>query len=86
MIVEEDSNYPGFLYSVWIPVTSASAEKVQIKHVFHVASKSRMVEAVITGIVNGIFTGGGCMDLLLQFSDSSPSYDLHGLSRCHKTQ
>lgn len=79
MVCEEFSNYPSFLYSVWslvgITPEDEPASSVEIKHVFHVASKSRLVEAIITGIVNGIASGGGSMDLVLQFSDSYNSYD-----------
>lgn len=94
MIVEEDSNYPSFLYSVWAPLIPASTTSsdsptmssssngtVEIKHVLYIASQSRMVEAIITGIVNGIYTGGGWMDLLLQFSEQNPGYVLNGETR-----
>lgn len=83
VIVEEDSNYPSFLYSVWTPKGDESVgdEDVTLGHAFFIASKSRLVEAIITGIVHGVTTGGGCVDLLYQFSDSNPVYNSGNRSR-----
>ena len=85
MIVEEDSSYPSFLYSVWQPVlagdgTNASAP-AEMHHVFYVSSTTRLAEAIVSGVVNGIMSGGGCVDLLSQFSAANTTYDLGGMSR-----
>eukprot|EP00752_Nemacystus_decipiens_P018685 g16749.t1 len=85
MIVEEDSSYPSFLYSVWRPVfmgggTNAS-EPAELHHVFYVSSTTRLAEAIVSGVVNGIMSGGGCVDLLSQFSVVNTTYDLRGMSR-----
>lgn len=85
MIVEEDSSYPSFLYSVWRPLfagdgTNAS-EPAELHHVFYVSSTTRLAEAIVSGVVNGIMSGGGCVDLLSQFSVANTTYDLTGMSR-----
>lgn len=75
LIVEEDSDYPNFLYSVWKPDGPVAPDGTNVSHVFHVSSTTRLAEAVVTGVANGITTGGGCVDLMLRFSIENPSYD-----------
>lgn len=41
----------------------------------YIASEMRLVEAVVTGLVNGVETGGGCVDLLWQYSSKHWEYD-----------
>eukprot|EP00903_Cladosiphon_okamuranus_P011460 g10794.t1 len=85
MIVEEDSSYPSFLYSVWQPVLAGdgnnTSEPAEMQHVFYVSSTTRLAEAIVSGVVNGIMSGGGCVDLLSQFSMANTAYDLGGMSR-----
>lgn len=76
VIVEEDSSYPNFMYSVW-----RAASAVELEHVFFISTNTRMVEAIVTGIANGIVNGGGCVDLLTQFSISNRTYTVGGTSR-----
>lgn len=76
VVVEEDSSYPSFMYSVW-----RAASAVEIVHVFHIATNTRMVEAIVTGIANGIVSGGGCVDLLTQFSVSNKTYTIGNSTR-----
>lgn len=81
LIVEEVASYPSFLYSVWKLDDDSSSSRdvnasVNIRHVFFVSSTTRLVEAIITGIANGIESGGGCVDLLSQFSFSNKTYEL----------
>ena len=80
MIVEEESSYPSFLYSVWAP-GEITPEMTYLDHVFYVSSTTRLVEAIVSGVANGILTGGGCIDLLSKFSISNTSYDLGGAER-----
>lgn len=80
MIVEEEASYPSFLYSVWAPV-EITPEMTYLDHVFYVSSTTRLVEAIVSGVANGILTGGGCIDLLSKFSISNTSYDLGGAAR-----
>lgn len=71
LIFEEEGSYLGFIYSVWETdsnVNEWNAENVTIQHMFFIASRFRLVEAIITGIVNGVKNGGGCVDLMLQHS------------------
>ena len=75
LLVEEDASYPSFLYSVW-ELGSIAPGSVELRHVFHVSSTTRLVEAIMTGIVNGIENGGGCVDLMLQFSLTNTTYGL----------
>lgn len=80
VVVEEKNNFPSFMYSVWTPVGDGGEKitigtpNVTIAHAFHIASKSRLAEAIITGIANGVVTGGGCVDLMWQFSDRNSGY------------
>lgn len=80
LIVEEVASYPSFFYSVWKLDASSSSHdvsaSVNIRHAFFVSSTTRLVEAIITGIANGIESGGGCVDLLSQFSLSNETYEL----------
>lgn len=76
VIVEEDSSYPNFMYSVW-----RAASTVELEHMFFISTNSRMVEAIVTGIANGILNGGGCVDLLAQYSVSNSAYTVVGTSR-----
>ena len=77
VVVEESSSYPSFLYSVW---TAASASSVDLAYTFHISSTVRLAEAVVTGIVNGETSGGGCFGLLRMFSETRASYE-DGLER-----
>ena len=85
VIVEEESSYPSFLYSVWQSVSSGDAsnasEPMEMHHVFYVSSTTRLAEAIVSGVVNGIMSGGGCVDLLSQFSMTNTTYNLSGMSR-----
>ncbi|CAM9231691.1 unnamed protein product [Scytosiphon promiscuus] len=86
IIVEEDSSYPSFMYSVWRPVTpdptNNISEPAELHHEFFVSSTTRLAEAIVSGVVNGIMSGGGCVDLLSQFSVTTTTYDLGaGMSR-----
>lgn len=86
MIVEEDSSYPSFLYSVWQPILAGdginASEPAELHHVFYVSSTTRLAEAIVSGVVNGIMSGGGCVDLLSQFSMVNTTYSLlSGVSR-----
>lgn len=74
LIVEESSSYPSFLYSVWTVGKIASAS-IELKHEFHIASTMRLVEAVVTGIVHGEISGGGCFGLLRKFSETREACD-----------
>lgn len=74
LIVEETSSYPSFLYSVWKP-ENATTNEVDLRFVFFVSCTTRMAEAVVTAIANGIVSGGGCVDMLLQFSVANAMYD-----------
>ena len=72
VVVEESSSYPSFLYSVW---TAESADSVDLAYSFHLASTVRLAEAVVTGIVNGETSGGGCFGLLRMFSETRQQYE-----------
>jgi len=78
VIVEEESSYPSFLYSVWRPLSSGdgsnASEPTEMHHVFYVSSTTRLAEAIVSGVVNGIMSGGGCVDLLSQFSLANTAY------------
>lgn len=80
LIVEEESSYPSFLYSVWMPGEETS-EDVELNHVFYISSTTRLVEAIISGIANGVVTGGGCVDMLTKFSVENATYVLGGATR-----
>lgn len=72
VVVEESSSYPSFLYSVW---TAEGAGSTELVYSFHLASTVRLAEAVVTGIVNGETSGGGCFGLLRMFSETRLSYE-----------
>lgn len=74
LIVEESSSYPSFMYSVWSASTNDS-NSTELQHEFHIAATMRLAEAVVTGIVHGETTGGGCFGLLRQYSYRFSSYD-----------
>lgn len=79
VIVEETSTQPSFLYSVWKAAgdwasSAASDSNVELEYSFHVASAVRLAEAVVTGIVNGEDSGGGCFGLLRTFSTGSDTW------------
>lgn len=84
-IVEEESSYPSFLYSVWKPGEVRPSQEggggTELNHVFFISSTTRLVEAIVTGIANGVLTGGGCVDLLTKFSVENPTYSLNGALR-----
>lgn len=87
MVVEEDSSYPSFLYSVWRAFFLSgdgknASDPAEMHHVFYVSSTTRLAEAIVSGVVNGITTGGGCVDLLSQYSEANTAYNLlPGVSR-----
>lgn len=81
LIVEEESSYPSFLYSVWKPSDVTSANLTELSHVFYISTTTRLAEAIVSGIANRIVSGGGCVDLLMQFSVANTTYDLHGALR-----
>ncbi|CAM9536369.1 unnamed protein product, partial [Laminaria digitata] len=56
LVVEESSNYPSFLYSVWTNGTQHD-DSVELKHLFHIAATVRLAEAVVTAIVQNKTTG-----------------------------
>eukprot|EP00903_Cladosiphon_okamuranus_P017852 g16430.t1 len=72
VVVEESSSYPSFLYSVW---TAENADANELVYSFHLASTVRLAEAVVTGIVNGETSGGGCFGLLRMFSETRLPYE-----------
>lgn len=74
LIVEESSSYPSFMYSVWSASTN-HGDSTELQHEFHIAATMRLAEAVVTGIVHGETTGGGCFGLLRQYSYRFSSYD-----------
>ncbi|CAN0249466.1 unnamed protein product, partial [Hapterophycus canaliculatus] len=80
LVVEEESSYPSFLYSVWMPGEETS-EVSRLIHVFYISSTTRLVEAIISGIANGVLTGGGCVDMLTKFSVENATYSLDGATR-----
>ena len=80
IIVEEESSYPSFLYSVWTP-GEGTPEVTYLQHVFHVSSTTRLAEAIVSAVANGILNGGGCVDLLSKFSISNATYDIGGAKR-----
>lgn len=84
LLVEESSSYPSFLYSVWKPHENEAAKPVpttELQHLFHIATTVRLAEAVVTAVANGIENGGGCVDLLSQFSVLNRTYNLMGRER-----
>lgn len=75
LVVEEESSYPSFLYSVWSPSETSHSIAADLNHVFYVASTTRLVEAIVTGLASGIVSGGGCVNLLSEFSLVNRTYD-----------
>lgn len=69
VVVEESSSYPSFMYSVWT-VGSVDGASTELQHEFHIAATMRLAEAVVTTIVHGEITGGGCFGLLRKFSET----------------
>ncbi|CAN0338836.1 unnamed protein product [Ectocarpus sp. 8 AP-2014] len=91
VIVEETSSEPSFLYSVWnatgASISAAGNSSVEIAYAFHIESKIRLAEAVITAIVNGVADegGGACFGLLRAYN-KGPHHtvdvsDTHGEER-----
>lgn len=74
LIVEENISFPSFLYSVWT-VASENDNSTKLQHVFHIAATMRLVEAVVTGIVHGERSGGGCFGVLRKFSETREPID-----------
>lgn len=82
LIVEEESSYPSFLYSVWMPGEVRPQEGgTELNHVFFISSTTRLVEAIVSGVANGVANGGGCVDLLTKFSVANATYSLNGAQR-----
>eukprot|EP00903_Cladosiphon_okamuranus_P017732 g16325.t1 len=82
LIVEEESSYPSFLYSVWTPGEVREEEGgTELNHIFFISSTTRLVEAIVTGIANGVVNGGGCVDLLTMYSVANATYSLDGAQR-----
>ena len=84
LVVEEESSYPSFLYSVWVPgevKPPRDGGGTELNHLFFISSTTRLVEAIVSGIANGVLTGGGCVDLLTKFSVENPTYSLDGALR-----
>ena len=69
LIVEESSNYPSFLYSVWTNGTQSNGS-VELTHVFHIGATVRLAEALVTAIVQGKTTGRECFLLVRVNSDN----------------
>ncbi|CBJ30877.1 hypothetical protein Esi_0219_0029 [Ectocarpus siliculosus] len=64
VIIEETTTFLSFLYSVW----KTNGDSVTLTYAFHIASTVRLAEAVVTGIVLGESSGGGCFGMLRAFS------------------
>ncbi|CAM9866892.1 unnamed protein product, partial [Choristocarpus tenellus] len=76
LIIEEDTSYPSFLYSVW-----RGWESTTLHPIFYISSSYRLVEAIVTGIVNGVKSdgsdetmGGDCFKLLTYWSWKNQNY------------
>lgn len=67
--VKEISSYPSILYSIWT-VGKANGTSIELQHLFHIATTIRLAEAVVTGIVHGETSGGGCFGLLRKFNEN----------------
>ena len=75
LVVEESSSYPSFLYSIWtVEPQNDTSTALELQHEFHIAATMRLAEAVVTGIVHGEVSGGGCFGLLRKFSESREPY------------
>lgn len=68
LVVEESSNYPSFLYSVWTNGTR-SGDQIELNPVFHIGSTVRLAEAVVTAIVHGKTSGRECFMLVRENSE-----------------
>lgn len=64
VIIEETTTFLSFLYSVW----RTNGQSAALTYAFHIASTVRLAEAVVTGIVHGESSGGGCFGMLRAFS------------------
>ncbi|CAM9843194.1 unnamed protein product [Ectocarpus sp. 8 AP-2014] len=64
VIIEETTTFLSFLYSMW----KTNGDSGNLTHAFHIASTVRLAEAVVTGIVLGESSGGGCFGMLRAFS------------------
>ena len=69
LIVEESSNYPSFLYSVWKNETQHH-DVIELTHVFYIGATVRLAEAVVTAIVHGKTSGRECFMLVRENSDN----------------
>ena len=67
LIVEESSNYPSFLYSVWKNGAQHDG-LIELTHVFYIGSTVRLAEAVETAIVQGKRSGRECSMLVRENS------------------
>lgn len=72
VIVEEVGAHLSFLYSVW---AAASVDSADLAYSFHISSTVRLAEAVVTGIVHGETSGGGCFGLVRAFSRGDDTVD-----------
>ena len=82
LIVEEESSYPSFLYSVWTPGEVRPQEGwAELNHVFYISSTTRLVEAIVSGVANELVNGGSCVDLLTKYSVANGTYSLDGAQR-----
>ena len=68
VVVEETSYYPSFLYSVWT-ASEMLDRSIQMEHEFHIAASTRLVHAIITGIVHGEVSGKYCFKLVRMWSE-----------------
>lgn len=69
LVVEESSNYPSFLYSVWTNGTR-SGDQIELIHEFHIGSTVRLAEAVVTAIVHDKISGRECFMLVRENSEN----------------
>lgn len=74
LIVEESSNYPSFLYSVWT-AQSSDGVSIDLTREFHIAATMRLAEAVVTGIVHGEINGRYCFELVRMYSEGGDQRD-----------
>lgn len=73
LIVEESSSSPSFMYSVW-NFNVGTNDSIELHPMFQIAATMRLAEAVVTGIVHGETTGGGCFGLLRRYSEMVSAY------------
>lgn len=74
LIVEEMGNNPSFLYSVWV-AGATNGGATELHHEFHIASTSRLVQAVVTGIVHGKADGQYVFELVRMWSECGERCD-----------